>query len=244
MHPRAAVRPSTRRRPPLRRPTRAAALGAAAALTLAACGDDPEDAPEPDPEAEEAPDAAEDPDAEAPEPDDDETAAPDDDPADADDTAEEVEPLDGEPSQEHVSLEAEGHGLTVTDVRVSAHDGFDRVTFELDGDEPVGYEIGWTEDGEATEQGSGHPIEVAGDEALHVALHGIALPFDAAEDAEPWEQERVDGPEDGMVRELVEDTIFEGIHTFVVGADERHAVVVARLEDPQRVVIDLHHDPA
>jgi hypothetical protein len=72
--------------------------------------------------------------------------------------------------------------MAVTDVRVSAHDGFDRIVFELDGDEAAGYDIGYTRDGEATSQGSGEPIEVAGEAALGIALHGIALPADADED--------------------------------------------------------------
>ncbi len=225
---------------------RALALGAAAALALAACGDeDPQDTGID--VGDEVPDADDDTEHDAAEPD-------DPDPDDGEDGADEpattgegddegVPPLEGEPDTEHVSLEAEGHGLTVVDVRVSAHDGFDRLVFELDGDEAIGYEIGWTEDGEATAQGSGHPIEVAGDEALHIALHGIALPYDADEGVERFDEEHVEGGQ-GVIHELVSDTIYEGIQTFVAGADERHAFLVQRLEDPQRVVVDVHHDTA
>jgi hypothetical protein len=44
-----------------------------------------------------------------------------------------------------------------------------------------------------------------------------------------------------VVLEVVEDTIFEGIHTFFAGTDEEHPFLVERLDDPQRVVIDVHH---
>lgn len=153
-----------------------------------------------------------------------------------------VEPLSGEASTDRASADAEGRGLTVTDVRMSGHGTFDRIVFELDGTEPAGYEVGYTSDGVARAQGSGEPIEVAGDETLAIALQGIALPPDADEETDPWDGDRVEGPDGGAVLEVVEDTVFEGVHTFFGGTEERHPFVVDRLEDPQRIVIDVHHE--
>ena len=113
---------------------------------------------------------------------------------------------------------------------------------EIEGDEAAGYDIGYTRDGEATSQGSGEPIEVAGEAALGIALHGIALPADLDEDTTAWEADQIDGHDGGVVLEIVEDTIFEGIHTFFGGTDEGHPFLVERLDDPQRVVIDVHHE--
>ena len=215
-------------------------VGVVAALAVAGCGDqDPDAAGDADPDLEIEGD--EDPDGD----DDlyDETPADDTDGAAQDDgTDEQVEPLEGEPSSEQASAEAEGHGLTVTDVRASTHDGFDRIVFEVDGDEAAGYDIGYTRDGQGASQGSGEPIEVTGEAALGIALHGIALPPDADEDTTAWEADHLDGPDRGVVLEIVEDTIFEGIHTFFAGTDEEHPFLVEILDDPQRVVIDVHHE--
>jgi hypothetical protein len=154
----------------------------------------------------------------------------------------EVAALDGQASTEQVSADAEGHGLTVTDVRVSAHEGFDRITFEFDGGQAAGYDIGYTRDGEAASQGSGEPIDVTGDAALGIALQGVAYPGDADDDTHAWDADRVDGAEGGVILEVVEDTIFEGVHTFFAGLDEEHPFLVERLDDPQRVVIDVHRE--
>ena len=45
-----------------------------------------------------------------------------------------------------------------------------------------------------------------------------------------------------MVVEVVSDTIFEGIHTFVIGTTGEQPFLVERFDDPQRVVIDIAHD--
>lgn len=231
-----------------RRPRTAAVVVTAAALVLVGCGGGDDAPPEEtgDPVIDEpAPDDADD----ADDGDADDTGDADsqedgadprdegDDSAEADD---EVAPLAGEPGLE-ASAEAEGHGLTVTDVRVSGHEGFDRIVFELDGEEAVGYDLRYEEDGQARAQGSGREIDLAGDEALAIALHGIALPPDADEDTDAWEGDRLEGPSSGVVLEFVEDTIYEGVHTFHAGTDAQHPFVVGRLEDPQRLVIDVHH---
>jgi hypothetical protein len=232
---------------PRRRVMTPLATGMAAALVLAGCGDDvPDGAGDTDSELEiegdEDPGSADDLDVEAPADEAPADGAPDDDAAQDDASDEQVEPLAGEPSTEEVSQDPEGHGLTVTDVRASTHDGFDRIVFELDGDEAAGYDIGYTRDGEASSQGSGEPIEVAGEATLGIALHGIALPADADDGTTAWDADHVDGPDGGVVLEVVEDTIFEGIHTFFAGSAEELPFLVERLDDPQRVVVDVHHD--
>lgn len=235
---------------PRHTPTRALAAGAVATLALAACGDDPDLADAPDLEIGAEADVEDDPgdghptDEDAP----DDGAEAGEAPADGETTDagtqddDGAEPLEGDASSQEATADAQGHGLTVTDVRVSSHRGFDRLVFELDGEQPAGYHVGYVEGGDATAQGSGEPIEVAGDQALDIALHGIALLYDTDEDTEAWDGDRVDGPEGGAILEVVEDTIFEGVHTFVAGTDEQHDFLVERLEDPQRIVIDIHHE--
>jgi hypothetical protein len=153
-----------------------------------------------------------------------------------------VAPLVGAVSTDVAEQEGDFGRLTVTDVRVSAHEGFDRVVFELDGDDnEPGYHVRYAPEGVATSQGSGEPIEVDGDAALEVALHGVALPDDRPGGVEAWDEEVLAGPQDGVVVEVVEDTIFEGVHTFAVGAEEEQPFLVEHLTDPDRVVIDVHH---
>jgi hypothetical protein len=231
---------------------------AAASLVLAACGTDEPDEPAPDPDPIEDPgDAPDDPDdgsgdgledgedteEPAPPPEDDDGAAEDEDAAPApDDGTEEAgaAPLAADETTERSEREAVDAQLTVTDVRVGTHDGFDRVVVELVGDGEVGWFVEYVD--EATSQGSGLPVDVDGEAFLSVAIHGVLLPPDAPEDHELWAEERIAGPPGGIVTEVVDDTIFEAIHLLFVGLDDEVPYRIERFEDPQRVVIDLVHD--
>ncbi|GGI05056.1 AMIN-like domain-containing (lipo)protein [Egicoccus halophilus] len=243
------------------RSTRLAAAVFAAGLVLTACDDGTEvDTPEidepapggPGEEATEAPEAdpaPEDPDATpepAPEPDD---AAGDDpvdeDPEEAtsdpgDDGSDGVEPLPGTPGTDLVEDEGEpGELLAVTDVRIGTHEGFDRVVLELEGDGTAGWFVQYDE---PRAQGSGEPVSVAGDASLSVALSHLTLPPELPEDIDHWFQQEQLGPEGGVVLEVRDDTVYEGMHLFFVGLDERRPFLVERFDDPQRVVIDVFHE--
>jgi hypothetical protein len=148
--------------------------------------------------------------------------------------------LPGEATTEPSQAEPEGDTLsTVTDVRVGTHDGFDRVTFDIAGGGLPGWFVEYEQD--PTSDGSGLPIEVDGAYTLRVVLTGIAIPPDA--EAETFLDD-VAGPDGGIITEVVNDTVFEGHHTFVVGLDERAPYRIARLDDPTRIVLDLVHDTA
>lgn len=156
--------------------------------------------------------------------------------------AQDVAPLSGTASTADRSAEPTGTRLTVTDVRVGTHDGFDRITFEVAGDGEPGWRVGY-EDGPVGDA-SGLPVEVAGETALRVVLVGMALPGDEVDGATTFLDD-VAGPEGGIVLEVVNDSVFEGHHTLLVGLDERVPYRLARLPDPTRVVIDLvHGEPA
>jgi hypothetical protein len=232
---------------------RLAALGAATVLALAACNGgaeldqpevdqpeldaEPEPDPEPDePETETDPDADADGDPPAAEEPDDEAAAPD-----PEETGPQAQPLEGEPGTELVQDDGDwGETLAVTDVRVGSHTGFDRVVFELEGDGQAGW---FVEYGEPRAHGSGDEVEVAGDAVLNVALSNLTLPPELPDDIDHWFQQSLDGPAGGIVVEVRDDTIFEGMHLFFVGIDgDERPFLVERFDDPQRVVIDLFHD--
>jgi hypothetical protein len=216
----------------------------AVALLLAACDTGTDDELQPPPVEDPATDPE--PDDLAPDADPDEGDPADDDTAtdtgvdpEDDDQADGAAPLDGDPATDLHEREGESGTLAVTDVRIATHDGFDRIVFETDGDGVPGW---FVEYAEATAQGSGEQVEVDGDVTLRVAVRMVTLPPDLPEGLEVWDGDRLDGPPGGIVLELVEDTIFEGHHTFFVGLDDERPFVVDLLDDPHRVVIDVHHD--
>ncbi|MGY1840457.1 MULTISPECIES: AMIN-like domain-containing (lipo)protein [unclassified Modestobacter] len=132
----------------------------------------------------------------------------------------------------------EGPQVAVTDVRLGAHPGFDRMVFEVAGEGEAGWRIGYTDDPRA--QGSGAPIDVPGDAVLGVTLTNIALPGDAPEGVQPWGgPDRQQLPGASTLQALVEDTVYEGHHTFFAGLDAERPFAVSRLSSPQRIVVDV-----
>jgi hypothetical protein len=158
--------------------------------------------------------------------------------ADDTDDTDDVAPLDVEATTGQQEEDGEPPMVSVTDVRVAHHGDFDRVVFEIGGDGRAGWGVLYQD--EARSQGKGDEVDVAGDAVLEVAVRNVAMPFDAPEDVEAYDgPERIDGPGDGVLREVVEDTIFEGQHVFFLGLDAEVPYRIQRLDDPQRVVIDL-----
>ncbi|MGY2075984.1 AMIN-like domain-containing (lipo)protein [Blastococcus sp. SYSU DS0828] len=138
----------------------------------------------------------------------------------------------------------DGPLVALTDVRLGAHEGFDRLVFELAGEGEAGWRVGYTDEPRA--QGSGAPVEVPGDAVLGITLTNIALPFDAPEGVQPWEgpdQQAIAGAT--VLDTLVEDTLFEGHYTFFAGVDRERPFAVGLLNSPQRIVVDiLAEEPA
>ena len=136
-----------------------------------------------------------------------------------------------------VSEETSGGPLSVRDVRVGHHDGYDRVVFELAGREPgqAGWRIEYVD--EPSQQGSGNPVEVGGAAALSVLVLGTGYPMDtgveepAADPALPGDLE--------VVEDVVLGSVFEGQYEAFIGTASRQPFRVFRLSDPERVVIDV-----
>lgn len=132
--------------------------------------------------------------------------------------------------------------LGITDIEVSAHDGYDRVTFTLEGDDgEVGFRARYVDDPRSA--GSGFEVDVDGQAVLHLSLQGMAIPDDLPEDVRDrlWQEERVTVDGAGIV-EIVDDSIFEGQQELFLGTTGVNAFDVAHLEDPQRVVVEVQHD--
>ncbi|MFE9233399.1 AMIN-like domain-containing (lipo)protein [Cellulosimicrobium funkei] len=220
---------------PGRRP--AAVAGAVLVLALAACspgGSD--DSPSPSstatsasPSPTDSPSTTPEPGAEptdgAPTPSDDATEAP------------LPFPANTEPDTQDPSADA---ALTVTDVRVGHHDGFDRVVFELGGTGTPGWRVEYVD--QPVDDASGNVATVDGDAYLQVMISGSGYPTDTGIDlyagANP-----VRAGDDGVVEEVLLRGVFEGYTQAFVGVDdEQRPFRVFSLEDPTRVVVDVRDD--
>ena len=130
--------------------------------------------------------------------------------------------------------------LTVTDVRVAAHDGYDRVVFDLDGtgSGTPGWRVEYVD--EAVDDGSGDTVRVAGDAVLRVSISGTATPMDSGVDE--FSGERIEPADTGSIDEIVYRYWFEGYTTAFLGVDGAERPFRAfLLEDPMRVVVDVQH---
>jgi len=67
--------------------------------------------------------------------------------------------------------ERSGDGLTVVDVRVGAHDGYDRLVLELAGEGTVGWRVEYDDDPRTP--GEGAQVDLAGDATLSILLDGV-----------------------------------------------------------------------
>ncbi|WP_275003047.1 AMIN-like domain-containing (lipo)protein [Promicromonospora iranensis] len=130
--------------------------------------------------------------------------------------------------------------LSVTDVRVAGHDRYDRVVFDLDGkgSGQPGWRVEYVD--QATDDGSGHAVEVDGDAILRVSLSGTAIPTDSG--VKGFTGERIEPEDTDSVDEIVYRYWFEGYTTAFLGVDEgERPFRVFLLENPTRVVVDVQH---
>jgi hypothetical protein len=142
-------------------------------------------------------------------------------------------PANTEPDTEDASADAQ---VTVRDIRTGRHDGFDRVVFEVGGTGTPGWDVRYVD--QASSQGSGDPVEVAGDAVLQVTITGAGLPTDTG-------VTEFDGPSPlpgagtETVTEVVFDHTFEGTTVAFVGTTAEVPFRVYALSDPQRVVVEV-----
>jgi hypothetical protein len=126
--------------------------------------------------------------------------------------------------------------VTVTNLRIGRHGGFDRVVLEVDGAGIPGWDVRYVP--EARSQGDGEPVAVAGEAVLRVTLTGVGLPGDTgvSEYAGP---DRLSRETVHMVTETVFDGTFEGTAVTFVGSRGRAPFRVYLLQAPTRVVLEV-----
>ncbi len=145
-------------------------------------------------------------------------------------------PANTDPDTQDPSADA---ALTVTDVRVGHHDGFDRVVFELGGTGTPGWRVEYVDqpvdDGRRRRRRRRRRVPAGHDLRLGVP-HGHRGRGVRRSEPRP-------GGDDGEVEEVLLRGVFEGYTQAFVGVDdERRPFRVFSLEDPARVVVDVRDD--
>jgi hypothetical protein len=126
--------------------------------------------------------------------------------------------------------------VTVTDIRIGRHDGFDRVVFETDGTGTPGWDVRYVD--AAQSQGSGADIAVEGGAVLQVTITGVGLPADTGVE-EYSGPDRLSSGDAEVVTEVVFDSTFEGTPVGFAGVTEETPFRAYLLEDPARVVVEV-----
>jgi hypothetical protein len=144
-------------------------------------------------------------------------------------------PGDAEADTEEASADA---SVTVSDIRIGRHDGFDRVVLEIGGQGTPGWDVRYVD--QASSQGSGEAVDVAGDAVLQVSLTRAGYPYETG-----VEEFSAAGPLTAAgtdeVTEVHFDATFEGTTVAFVGTRTRAPFRVYLLEAPTRVVLEVAH---
>ena len=136
-----------------------------------------------------------------------------------------------------------GEGVVhLTDVRLAAHDGFDRFVLEFEGEPMSPFRVAYV-DGPILEDGSGNEVDLDGTAFLEVRLTAASgVDFDT--DAEEGYEVTYDGPQrlsgdTSVIAEALRTGDFEATLTWTLGLRERAGFAVTVLEEPLRLVIDV-----
>jgi hypothetical protein len=144
-----------------------------------------------------------------------------------------------EPADAELRQEAAGEAqLIIDDVRLGLHDDYDRVVLDLSGTGEVGWIVRYVD--EPGLDGSGAPVDLAGDVVLQVVAQGMAYPEPGDTAYDPGLL-LVDGGELQQVTEVLRGAPFEGQVQVFVGTEEEAPFRVFRLSGPERLVIDIQH---
>lgn len=154
-------------------------------------------------------------------------------------------PAVGEPqTEEHQSDGFPGAGETgfLTDIEIATHQGYDRVVFEFDKAAPE-FRIRYVEP-PIEESPSGQEIDMQGTAFLEITMSpgsAVDLSGDAPEETYDG-PDRFEPDEGPPIEEVVKTEDFEHVMAWVIGLDAEHPFSFTTLEDPHRLVVDIHTD--
>ena len=140
----------------------------------------------------------------------------------------------------------EGVYMNLVDVRVGAHNGYDRVVFEFDEPDPnpagnggIPYFQSKTATPPFTEDPSDLPVEVEGEAFARIVFQG-ASGYDFDGNA-TYDGPRRLTPGFGTLTDVVESGDFEATMTWTLGLSRTTCWEIQELSNPTRLVIDFHH---
>jgi len=142
-------------------------------------------------------------------------------------------PADASPDTQDASADSM---VTVRDIRIGRHDGFDRIVFEVGGAGTPGWDVRYVD--AATSQGSGDPVDVAGDAILCVSITGAGYPYDTGVE-EFASSDPLTAAGTQVVKEVVFDATYEGTTVAFAGTTGSAPFRVFALQNPARVVVDV-----
>lgn len=145
-------------------------------------------------------------------------------------------PADAAPKAQQPGDSAEPARFVVSEIRVGDYQGKDRVVFELDGQGLPGYSVDYVD--APTQQGSGFPVEVAGASFLQVILSDQVLPTESGMTEVPVGTVSTD--EAIGVAGVAFTGQFEGRAQSVIGLEGTDRAFSAfLLQNPTRLVVDI-----
>ena len=132
----------------------------------------------------------------------------------------------------------------LTDVRVGAHDCYERVTFELkpqsgDRDGPVAWKAAY-EPPPITEDGSGRTVAVKG--TAFLVIHMTASGADLTKEAAPATYTgpaSIETAGTTRIQQVRRTGDFEAVLTWVIGLDKKRPFHVSTQDAPARVIVDI-----
>lgn len=124
--------------------------------------------------------------------------------------------------------------LRTVDIRSGSHEGYDRVVFEFEGNGTPEFHAGYSD--EPLQQASGLPVDVPGEAALEIMIHGTSL--DQTPDAK-YAGKPTLGLASGNIKEVTNSGTFESVSQYFIGLDKQRPYKVTVLENPTRVVVDV-----
>jgi hypothetical protein len=140
----------------------------------------------------------------------------------------------------------DGVYMNLTDVRVGAHNGFDRIVFQFEEPDPNPAGNGGiphfqikTAKPPFTEDPSDLPIDVEGDAFARIIFQG-ASGYDFDGNA-TYDGPRRLTPGFGTLAQVVEGGDFEATMTWILGLSRPTCWQITELHNPDRLVIDFHH---
>ncbi|MDO4630826.1 MAG: hypothetical protein Q4A82_00820 [Corynebacterium sp.] len=127
--------------------------------------------------------------------------------------------------------------LVPTGMIVGNQDDYDEVVIQFSGSGTPGWFSDYVDN--PTQQGSGKPIEVPGENAISVLVEGVVLPFEAGVENPTINPIPSIGP---AISEVHYDGTFEGKAQFVIGLKGDKLPYSIRTEsNPTRLIINVQH---